>query len=101
MDSREVLVIVLERLRTIEKNHREQMASLKALLSVLCTGNPDFLKRYRNQKELADEQSTRHPVSIDTQYDELLELLKNPGPPEEDEQERLHRLLESFEGPKQ
>jgi hypothetical protein len=82
--AREVIITILERLRYMEKTRHDDMASLKALTSVLVLGNPEFLERY-----------------LDDVYDGLIGLLKNPGPVAEDEQEKLRRLLESFEGPKQ
>jgi hypothetical protein len=101
MDStKEVLAMILERLRFMEKTRHDEMASLKAILCVLCTGNPEFLKSYRHHKKIAADQLV-HQVSIDEQYDALIKLLRNPGLPGEGEQEKYRRILESFEGPKQ
>ena len=99
--AREVLITILQRLRYMEKTRHDDMASLKALIMVLCAGNPEFLKRYRELKQRELDTLTAPVHNLDDVYDGLIALLRNPDPPAEDEREKLRRLLESFEGPKQ
>src|SRR5579872_2698592 len=101
MDSaaREVLIMIVGLLRDLDKTRRDQMASLRALVFVLCEESQDRLQRYREVKqerldELADPAHDLGPV-----YDALIQLLKSPDQPEEDDQGKLRRILESFEGP--
>ena len=75
---------------------------LLALVRTVKSAGPEVQDRFnselaRQEKKVADTPS----LSLDDVYDGLIALLRNPDPPAEDEQERLRRLLEAFDGPKQ
>jgi hypothetical protein len=103
MDSvtREILSTLVEHIQHLLKTRNESLASIRALAEAVCANSSIIEKDYRQRKDryLQELSSPRHDV--DVLYNGLLELLKNPGPPVEDEQEKIRRLLESFEGPKQ
>ena len=97
----EVISILLERLRHIEKERLEAMSSLRALSHVVFAQNGSLVTKYKDQKKQYDETLATQFHDLDHVYDELIRLLKNPDPLEKDEQEKFRRMLEAFQGPKQ
>ena len=102
MDStaRKVLVALVKRLRHEEEMRYRMMAQLGALKEVLGFKNPIFRQAYEDRLATDQETLSQSLADLYAQFDQLLSLLENPDLPETDEQ-RMLRLLESFEGPKQ
>lgn len=82
--AREVIIALIERLKGMERTCIDDTASVNALIKVLCTGNPEFLERYRAEKENYEKKlSTSPSLALDGVYDGLIQLLsdsKNQGP---------------------
>lgn len=104
MDSTEtdVRVLLLERMRDLEKNRLKDQAELRAIVRAFCAGGPRLVRAYQDELSQAETRLAKDPaVSLDDVYAQLIGLLKDPGPSEEGRQDEFRRILESFEGPKQ
>jgi hypothetical protein len=104
MDStaRKILIAILERLRYFEKTRQDDLSTLLALVRTVKSTSPELQSRFNSELARQREKAAADPaLSLDDIYDGLTALLRSPDPPAEDEQERLRRLLEAFEGPKQ
>lgn len=99
--ARDVLEVLLERLRQLEINRIEDFAALTALITTVRRASQTTDAQFRLEFEDAKARSLDRLARVNAAYDGLIRALKDPGPPEEDEQEKLRRLLESFEGPEQ
>lgn len=100
--TRQVLVLLLERLRLFEKSRLEDLAALNILIEIIREAAPSADQRFKTEVGLAKDRIASGPAPhIDAGYDQLIRLLKDPATPEEERQEKLRRLLESFEGPAQ
>jgi hypothetical protein len=89
-------------MRDFEKARIKDEAILTGIVRAFCSGSPALLKAYQHELKIAEDRLAKSPsAGLDQIYDGLIALLKNPAHPESDEQEKLRRLLESFEGPKQ
>lgn len=99
--TREILILLLSRIQHFEKLRRHDIAQLLAAVRTMRSLSPAARELF--DSELAQlETKVGDPVLVlDNLYDGLLELLRDPAPVAEDEQEKLRRLLESFEGPPQ
>jgi hypothetical protein len=95
---REILIMVLERLRHFESKRQEDLSTLIALVRTVCSASPRIVAQYRS--ELAEQQKKAADPALSTEaiYDELIRLLKDPSLPETAQQEKLRRLLETFDG---
>jgi hypothetical protein len=96
--TREILILLLRRIHDFEKTRRSDLAQLLAAVRTMRSLSPAARERF--DSELAQlETKTSDPVlALDDIYEGLIELLRDPAPIADDEQERLRRLLESYEG---
>jgi hypothetical protein len=99
---RDVMALVLERLRQIEKARIEDSKLLVAVVRTVRGTAPVVDRQFKAEVQKLEVEQAAHPFrDLDDVYAELIRLLRDPDPPQEDQQERLRRLLESFEGLKQ
>jgi hypothetical protein len=96
--SREILVMVLERLRHVEKARQEDLATLIAAVRTLRSLSPAMDERFQSEKDDQDEKAELSDLVVDDAYNGLIRLLKGPSLNEKEQQEKLRSLLEALEG---
>lgn len=98
---REVLASILERLRKYEKTREEDRSLLLAAVRTIKSLSPEIQSRFNSELAEQRKKSGDPALHLDDVYNGLIRLLKGLDPTETNEQERLRRLLEAFEGPEQ
>ena len=100
--ARDVLIVALERLQQLEKDRLEDKAFLRASVRVVRSLNPDLRKFFDEELDLAKTYLANDPAaSLGPIYAGLIGMLRDRGETATSEQERLHLLLEAYQGPKQ
>jgi len=100
--SREVLALLLNRLREYEKARLHDLAAITALILTIRAASPSADEYFKTELRRIEERQANDPrLDLDGTYDALIRLLKDPGLSEEDRQEKFRRILEAFEGPPQ
>ena len=95
MDSiaREVLTIILDRLRQFEKTRLEDEADLMALRAAFCLAAPENFKRYEKERESAVKSQVGDPSqNLGDVYVGLIELLRNPDQTDQEKKEKIRHL---------
>jgi hypothetical protein len=104
MDStaRDVLIVALERLQQLEKDRLEDKAFLTASVRLIRSLTPTLRKAFDQEVDLAKRSEAADRVaSLTPIYVGLIDMLKDRDQTETTEQERIRRLLEDYQGPKQ
>ena len=99
--TREILIVLLERIRSLEKARRQDFPQLIAAVRTLRYLYPAARDRFDSELAQIKKEADDPALALDDIYDGLIDLLRDPAPIADDEQEKLRRLLESFEGPMQ
>jgi hypothetical protein len=99
--TREILILLLRRIHDFEKARRSDLPQLVAAVRTIRSLSPEARERFDSELAQLETKAGDPVLALDDIYDGLIDLLRDPDPSAEDEQERLRRLLESFEGPQQ
>jgi hypothetical protein len=102
MDSmaREVLALILDRLRQFEKTRLDDEAEIAGLRAALSLSDKKNYQAYKAERDAAVKRQEKDPVlDLDSIYVGLIDILKSHDQTEEQRQGRIRRLFESHEGP--
>jgi hypothetical protein len=98
--AREILVLILTRLRLFEKARLQDEATLTALRAAFCSAAPEHLRRFEEERYDAVVRQTEDPGrALEEVYAGLIELLQDSNQNEKEKQEEIRRLSEPYEGP--
>jgi hypothetical protein len=96
---RETLALFLERLRKIEADRGADLLGLTAAILTLRKLSPAVDALFKTEMQALEQKKASDPkLDLSDIYDEAIRLLRSPDLSEQDRQERLRQILESFQG---